>query len=165
MRVLMHTSTLPRFAGDMRTGAQARAAIRLSRERRFDYIYAHWVMPQGLVARWLSQRTGIPYALQTHSSHLTVFARRGRPGKAMAVALLRDATRFFCANSGQLAAALDYLQAAEHAALRAKSSVLPMGVSGLVEADRSIGRLSRKKGLDHCIAALEELEAEGLRYG
>ncbi|OBV11141.1 glycosyltransferase [Erythrobacter dokdonensis] len=151
--------------------AQARAALRLSREGGFDCIYAHWVMPQGLVARWLSQRTGIPYVLQTHSSDLAVFAKLGVAGRAMAAGLLRDAIRFFCVNSGQLEVAEGFLPAAERDSLRAKSSVLPMGVARLVEADPSIGgadlgtigRLSRKKGLDYLIAALEELHQEGLQ--
>ncbi|MEE4289789.1 MAG: glycosyltransferase [Erythrobacter sp.] len=151
--------------------AQARAALRLCREREFDCIYAHWVMPQGLVARWVGKRTGIPYVLQTHSSDLAVFSKLGRVGERIAADLLRDAARFFCVNSGQIEAALEYLPQAARDELRAKSSVLPMGVARLVEADASpqgpdlgtIGRLSRKKGLDHLITALEELHQEGVR--
>jgi len=151
--------------------AQMRAAMRLLSEQHFDCIYAHWVMPQGVVARWVSKRTGVPYILQTHSSDLAVFAKAGAPGRGMARAILRDAKLFFCVNSGQLEAALAYLPASDHDDFRAKSSVLPMGVANLMPADASvdgpdvgtIGRLSRKKGLDFLIAATEALKEEGVR--
>ena len=151
--------------------AQAQAALSLCNNERFDCIYAHWVMPQGLVARFVSKRAGIPYILQTHSSDLTVFARAGGGGKSLAATLLKDAARFFCVNSGQLDAALGFVRESYRGELMAKSSVLPMGVARLDGADATfdgpdigtIGRLSRKKGLDLLIAAAERLNGRGVR--
>ncbi|MEP3050498.1 MAG: glycosyltransferase [Erythrobacter sp.] len=151
--------------------AQARYAKKLMEKERFDCIYAHWVMPQGLVARWLSQRTGVPYILQTHSSDLSVLLKAGGAGRRLAQNLLRDASRFFCVNSGQLDIALGILPEADWGTFRSKSAVLPMGVADLTPAKSNsdgadigtIGRLSRKKGLDFLIAAAEELAAQGER--
>lgn len=146
-------------------------AKRLVAERQIDLVYAHWVMPQGLVAHRLKRQLGIPYILQTHSSDLAVFDRLGGLGRATARAILRDAKRFFCVNSGQLDLSLGYLEEAEGEAFRAKSAVLPMGVAKLVEtspSDQSIdigtmGRLSRKKGLNYLIEAAEKLASRGVK--
>ncbi|MFZ9396475.1 MAG: glycosyltransferase, partial [Erythrobacter sp.] len=48
--------------------AQLKAAARVARRKRVDLVYAHWIMPQGLVAWRLKRKLGIPYVLQNHSS-------------------------------------------------------------------------------------------------
>ncbi|MEP2737173.1 MAG: glycosyltransferase [Erythrobacter sp.] len=149
---------------------QAFAAKKLLRQNDYDLIYAHWVMPQGLVAAWLSRKSGVPYILQTHSSDLTVFDKFGSLGRKKLSGLLRGALRFFAVNSDQLGIAKSFLEEAEHAAFESKSCVLPMGVAQLQSADEqgkgaqigTIGRLSRKKGLDLLIAAAEQLASEGV---
>ncbi|MEO9463474.1 MAG: glycosyltransferase [Marinomonas sp.] len=150
---------------------QALAAKRLMKSQRFDCIYAHWVMPQGLVANWLSRKMHVPYILQTHSSDLSVLLKAGGFGRNTAQRLLKDAARFFCVNSGQLGLALDILDKGDREAFAKKAKVLPMGVAQLTPADANaggaeigtIGRLSRKKGLDFLIAAAEKLNARGQR--
>ncbi|MGC1271988.1 MAG: glycosyltransferase [Croceibacterium sp.] len=151
--------------------AEFRAARRLAREMRADCIYAHWVMPQGLVAWLLHRVAGIPYVLQNHSSDLTVFSRFGGVGRALARAILRDAAHFFCVNSSQRDFALALFDGAERDAFAARCTVLPMGIAGLPDTAEiggewdivTIGRLSRKKGLDLLIRAAERLAVRGIR--
>ncbi|MCY4333424.1 MAG: glycosyltransferase [Litoreibacter sp.] len=147
--------------------AQYRAAKSLIRAQKIDLIYAHWVMPQGLVAHRLNRVLGVPYILQNHSSDLAVFEKLGRVGRAQAQSVLNGAQAFFCVNSAQREAALRLCpDIACH--------VLPMGVSlDLSQTEPvtkresakyvlgSVSRLSRKKGIDHLIAALELLASQG----
>ena len=147
--------------------AQYRAAKRLIKAHDIDLIYAHWIMPQGLVAQQLHRTTGVPYILQNHSSDLAVFEKLGRIGHRMARAVLRKATAFFCVNSKQQAYAQSLLPDLD-------SHVLPMGLA--LDTDQAtapetledctyaigtISRLSRKKGLHHLISAAEKLAVEG----
>ncbi len=150
--------------------AQYRAAKRLIKMHDIDLIYAHWIMPQGLVAHRLHQSMGVPYILQNHSSDLAVFAKLGRIGNRMACAVLRKATALFCVNSNQQAYAQSLLPDID-------SHVLPMGldldtdqaispytVEDCTYAIGTISRLSRKKGLHHLISAAERLAAEGQTF-
>lgn len=143
--------------------AEFLAARRLIKQHRIEVIYAHWVMPQGIVAYLLHRFMGVDYVLQNHSSDLSVFAKLGRGGRAMARAVLRRARAFFCVNQVQADQARAFLPGLA-------CNVLPMGLSMNVDAARSafdpgkcryalgtISRLSRKKGLDHLIAAAEHL--------
>lgn len=148
---------------------QYRAAKRIIRRSDIDLVYAHWVMPQGIVAAQLKRFTGVPYILQNHSSDLAVFRKFGALGRALARGILRHAARFFCVNSDQARAARDLLPDLD-------CHVLPMGVAlqGTPRAPQrrsgapryglgTIGRLSRKKGIDHLIAAAEKLAMRGQR--
>lgn len=146
---------------------QYRAAKRIIKAHKIDLIYAHWVMPQGVVAERLRRATGVPYILQNHSSDLSVFTKLGRPGRALARRILSRAEAFFCVNSMQRERAQDLLPGLA-------CHVLPMGVA-MQASDRpavaraaeatyalgTISRLSSKKGLDHLIAAAEVLAARG----
>lgn len=155
--------------------AQYAAARGLVRETAPQLVYAHWVMPQGLVAWRLHRATGVPYVLQNHSSDLAVFERLGGAGRALARAILRDAAHFFCVNAAQRDAALALFdgmgQALERERFAARCTVLPMGIAGLPQTPdhggewdvATIGRLSRKKGLDLLIGAAERLAARGIR--
>ena len=146
---------------------QYRTAKRMIKTHRIDLVYAHWVMPQGVVADQLKRATGVPYILQNHSSDLSVFTKLGKPGRALARRILRRAEAFFCVNSLQREMARDILPGLACA-------VLPMGVAmqtpkappvtRATDAAYGVGtisRLSGKKGLDHLIAAAEALAARG----
>lgn len=148
-----------------------RAAKSLVKRDDVDLIYAHWVMPQGLVAWRLKRSTGTPYVLQNHSSDLAVFEKLGNSGRRLARQIIRDASHFFCVNSLQRDGAASLFDDDERAQFLAKCTVLPMGVE-LPEPKSdtqsefdvaTIGRLSAKKGIHHLIGAGERLAAQGSR--
>jgi glycosyltransferase involved in cell wall biosynthesis len=152
--------------------AQLAAARRVAGRFRPDCVYAHWTVPQGLVALGLKRSLGIPYVLQNHSSDLALVARVGGAGRRLAATILREAMCFFCVNSSQREFAFDLLKPGERAAFAERCHVLPMGMK--VEAPRgpssgasydlaTIARLSRKKGLHYLIAAAESLALRGIR--
>lgn len=142
--------------------AQFAAARALVREASIDLIYAHWIMPQGIVAFAISRFMGVPYLLQNHSSDLSVFTKARAPGRGLARRILYGAEAFFCVNSDQAAFARSLAPDLE-------PNVLPMGVS--LDLDLAAGpptheprfsvgtiaRLSRKKGVHHLIDAAETL--------
>jgi glycosyltransferase involved in cell wall biosynthesis len=151
---------------------QYRAAKRLARRMKPDLVYAHWVMPQGLVAWRLKRRFGIPYVLQNHSSDLSVFLKLGSSGRWLARTILRGADHFFCVNAAQKAFTLELFDGPEREQFARRITVLPMGISGIADLDAgdargfdiaTIARLSKKKGLDYLIEAAESLAERGIR--
>ena len=152
--------------------SEYRAAARIVRQQKIDLIYAHWVMPQGLVAFILNKRLGTPYVLQNHSSDLTVFDRLGRFGPGVAAAIIRGAKRLFVVNSIQREHALSLFPAELQERAAEKVVVLPMGVSPPINSATSsrkvdfatISRLSRKKGIDHFIRATQQLAESGVKF-
>lgn len=150
--------------------SQTRAAVKIVAEENIRFIYAHWVMPQGLVAWAVSNFCGVPYALQNHSSDLAVFERAGPAGRSLARRIIGRSMAFFCVNSDQLKAAVDLVGPSGADALLTKSTVLPMGVS-LEEAKQAdgefdydiamISRLSAKKGVDQFISSVSGLSIHG----
>jgi len=156
--------------------AQYLAAKRLVAERGVELVYAHWVMPQGLIARRLSRKLGVRFALHNHSSDLSVLANAGRAGRALARSTIRASCALFCVNSRQREDTLRLFESSEQAAIHPKIRVIPMGVSPIkTPADTvsatdpgsaryafsTISRLSRKKGIDLFIRAVEQLGRVG----
>ncbi len=147
---------------------------RISRKRT-DLIYAHWIMPQGIIANIAHSIWKTPYVIHNHSSDLTVFSKLGPLGKRIARRIIRGAECMFCVNSAQKTYALDLFDPAERAGLEDRIHVLPMGVSpSLHEADElaasndpalhdlaMICRLSRKKGIEYFMEAADGLTVEG----
>jgi glycosyltransferase involved in cell wall biosynthesis len=152
--------------------AEYRATRRLVRRLRPDVIYAHWVMPQGLVAWMLGRALGVPYILQNHSSDLSVFFKAGRMGRSLATSVLRGAAHFFCVNAAQRDLALGLFAGPERDEFANRCTVLPMGIAAVPVSEEpgngrfdiaTIARLSRKKGLHYLIQACEGLASRGVR--
>jgi glycosyltransferase involved in cell wall biosynthesis len=148
------------------------AALRIVKSMDANLIYAHWVMPQGLVAWRIKRKLGVPYVLQNHSSDLTVFSKAGTIGQRLAQAVLREAAHFFCVNQLQRDYAISLMPADERDAFADRVTVLPMGISGEIQCRETeasdfdvatIARLSSKKGLDFLIEAAEQLAVRGVR--
>jgi len=152
--------------------SQYQVAAKIIRKHRIDLIYAHWVMPQGLVAFALNKRLGTPYVLQNHSSDLTIFDKLGRIGRHLAGAVIRNAQRMFVVNSIQREHAISIFPRGSRDWAANHIVVLPMGVSPPAVPDSAqpkfdfatISRLSRKKGIDHLIRAASTLASRGVKF-
>jgi glycosyltransferase involved in cell wall biosynthesis len=134
------------------------AARRLLRRRKVDIIHAHWLIPQGLIARHLKLGATVPYLVTSHGGDL--FGLRGRwlevlkrrvAGSSSAMTVVSTAMRD------------EALRISLHPP---KLAVLPMGVDlrerfvvdAQVERARDellfVGRLVPKKGLPHLLNAM-----------
>ena len=134
------------------------AARRLMQRRKVDVVHAHWLIPQGLIARRLKSGTAVPYLVTSHGGDL--FGLRGR---SLEVLKRRVA--------GSSSAMTVVSTAMRDEAMRIglhppKLAVLPMGVDlrvrfvadAQVERARDellfVGRLVPKKGLPHLLDAM-----------
>lgn len=149
------------------------ATFFLVRKEKLDLIYAHWVMPQGLIAYLLKLMCGTPYVIQNHSSDLEIFSKLGPLGRALARRIIRASDKLFCVNARQRKFALNLFKSSERPEMESKIVTLPMGVaSDFARQDAStydtdqpfrfelgtISRLSRKKGLPFLIEAISRLK-------
>lgn len=144
-------------------GGQYLAARRVIRARRVDAVHAHWLIPQGWIARILLRRHGAPFVVTSHGGDLFGFR-----GKALQVVKCKVA---------QASAAMTVVSSAmrdEVVRLDLRPSrlvVLPMGVDlqhrFVVDVDAKrqvqqllfVGRLVPKKGLPHLLHALPKVLA------
>lgn len=143
--------------------AQYYAARRIARAHRIDVIHAHWLLPQGLIARRLSQRIGIPYVVTSHGGDL--FGLRGRMPQIFKRKVAAD-----CAAMTVVSGAMrnEVQRLGLHPP---RLEVLPMGVdlqSRFVpdpaprRAENEllfVGRLVAKKGVRHLLDALPRVLA------
>lgn len=143
--------------------AQYRSARRMLRERRIDVIHAHWLLPQGMIARRLSRRCGIPYVITSHGGDL--FGLRGR-----LPTWLKRKVAAGCAAMTVVSGAMR--DEAQRLGLRPpRIDVLPMGVDmqhrfvpdmNTPRAENEllfVGRLVPKKGVRYLLNALPRVLA------
>ena len=146
---------------------QRRALIQLCNRIQPDLIYAHWFMPQAIVASSVSHKLDIPYIFTTHASDVSVLHKL--PFSSILIARCLDSAKHFTAVSKRTAQKLkstfsDEVWVSSYAN---KLSVIPMGTS-YVETKASVnthqpykpmnflgtpyvlflGRLSEKKGIE-----------------
>lgn len=134
------------------------AARRLLKQRRIGAVHAHWLIPQGMIARRLQRATGVPYLLTSHGGDL--FGLRGRWLEAIKRRVASSAAAMTVVSTAMR-------DEAQRIGLRPpKLAVLPMGVDlrqrfvADAHADRDpdellfVGRLVAKKGLTHLLDAL-----------
>lgn len=138
--------------------AQYLAARRLLRQRQIDIVHAHWLIPQGLIARRLKAVASIPYVVTSHGGDL--FGLRGR----MLAMLKRRVANTSSAMTVVSTAMRD--EAARIGLQPPELVVLPMGVDlrqrfvADVHMERAqnellfVGRLVPKKGLPHLLDAM-----------
>jgi len=152
------------------------ASQRLCQDKNIDYIFAHWIMPQGLTAYWISKRLKIPYGLKNYSSDLKVFKKIFFLGPFLARKIIKNSQRLICENSLLKEEALNYFDPNEQPELDSKIAALSMGVFHFPIEDNLenkannnytfgfIGRLSKKKGVNHFINALIELNSQAVPF-
>jgi len=143
------------------------AARRVLRHRHVDVIHAHWLIPQGLVAWRLRQRTGVPYLVTSHGGDL--FGLRGRWSTALKRRVAAAASAMTVVSSAMRD------EAARIGLRPPRLDALPMGVDLRErfvvdpEAPRAhaellfVGRLVAKKGLVHLLDALPAVLAQDPR--
>lgn len=143
---------------------QYRAARCIMRTRRVDVVHAHWLLPQGLVARRLRGRHGVPYVVTSHGGDL--FGLRGR-------VLLRLKRKVAASCAAMTVVSRAMREEADRLELRPPAlHVLPMGVDLLTrfvpDATQPrdpdtllfVGRLVAKKGLRHLLDAMPAVVRE-----
>jgi len=133
-------------------------ARRIMRHRQVDLIHAHWLLPQGMVAKWLAKTGGIHYAVTSHGGDLY--------GLRMPL-LVRLKRRIAAASAAMSVVSAAMLEEARAQGICSPNmAVLPMGVDlvSRFHPDPSVrrsndrllfvGRLVAKKGLGHLLKAM-----------
>lgn len=139
------------------------AARRVMRARRVDAIHAHWLIPQGWIARILLRQRGAPFVVTSHGGDLFGFR-----GKALQ-AVKREVAQASAAMTVVSSAMRD--EVARLGLHPSRLTVLPMGVDLQrrfvvdLEIERQsqqllfVGRLVPKKGLPYLLHALPKVLA------
>lgn len=133
------------------------AARRALRERRIRVVHAHWLLPQGLVARLLRMCWNVPYVVTSHGGDL--FGLRGAFARVLKRVVARGAASMTVVSSAMLE------EASRSGLTPASIEVVPMGAdlqrrfvasSNGRDGDSIlfVGRLVPKKGLNHLLDAL-----------
>lgn len=143
---------------------QYMAARRLLRTRKVALIHAHWLLPQGLIARRLARAHKIPYVVTSHGGDL--FGLRGALPTRLKCKVAAD-----CAAMTVVSSAMRD-QAARVGLQPPRMTVLPMGVDmqhrfmpdATIQRGRDellfVGRLVPKKGLVHLLDAMPAVLAQ-----
>jgi len=137
------------------------AARRLLKRRKVDLIHAHWLIPQGLIARWLKSQGEIPYLVTSHGGDL--FGLRGQALEAIK-------RRVAHSSSAMTVVSTAMREEAQRIGLQPpKLDVIPMGVDlqqrfvvdpSVQRVNNEIlfvGRLVAKKGLVHLLKAMPKV--------
>lgn len=140
-----------------------RALARLVREQRIELIHAHWLLPNGFVARRVARRAGIPFAATLHGSDvfmaekgplLGAMARRALAGAAHVTSCSADLRDRLLAVGGREHADKVLLVANGTDVVPAAGEVPAAGDEPLVVA---VGRLVDKKGFRYLLDAMPAL--------
>jgi glycosyltransferase involved in cell wall biosynthesis len=151
--------------------AGTRELIRLTQEQSSDVIHVHWVLPNGLIAAWVSAYRNIPFIVSLHGSDVYL-ARKYRLFGAVARYIFEKA-------SGLTACSPELLDAAIQLGAPPNSILLPYGVDPEKFHPRfrditlrekygqpgeilliSAGRLVHKKGFDTLVSAMPDIIKE-----
>ena len=141
--------------------AQYLAARRIARKRRIDLVHAHWLIPQGLIARRLARGADVPFLVTSHGGDL--FGMRARP-------LLRIKRSVAAAATTMTVVSSAMRDEAKRIGLNPpRLEVVPMGadmrtrftpdpdVTASADELLFVGRLVAKKGLPHLLAAMPDV--------
>ena len=157
-RANRHVCTMPEAASYL---ASAWPFLqRLLRQRRYDLLQAHFILPDGLLAWRLHRRTGLPYVITAHGSDVPGYNPHRLKG---AHKLLAPLWRTITGRAEAIICPSDALKTlVEHSNPQARTVVIPNGIeSWPVREDRKIPhrilvltRMLERKGIQYLVEAL-----------
>jgi glycosyltransferase involved in cell wall biosynthesis len=136
------------------------AARRIVREQQIAIMHAHWLIPQGVVARALARRAEIPFVVTSHGGDLFGLRsgwltrwKRAVAADATAMTVVSGAMRDEAARLGLRPRRLEVLPMGADMHGRFTPSHTPRSEDELL----FVGRLVAKKGLPHLLDAMPEV--------
>jgi len=145
-------------------------ALKLSREKKYNIIHAHFIFPDGILAYLVSKLTGIPYVITSHGSDVPGY----NPDRFVALhTLLRPVWKTIVRSSSQVVCLSRYLESLLKSALPgAHTTIIPNGFPVgrfRKEATGDFKKLSRvlvvtrmfkRKGIQHFLEAVDGLNLD-----
>lgn len=129
----------------------------------FDIVHAHFILPGGINARWLSKRTGTPYVLTAHGSDVPGYnPHRLQLAHRLSAPLWHRVTR----SAGTIICPSRSIEALVHARNpELATTIVPYGFeTGRYRHDRPrkkrilvVSRLLRRKGVQNLLSALRDV--------
>ncbi len=131
---------------------------------RPNYVYSHWVLPQGLISAILSKITKTKYVVTSHGSDVTLLRKYNRIGKYILTFVIKNATKI------SVVSKKNYEKISELVPLKPydyKIKIIPMGIDNIflnnIENDATsekfnflyYGRLTEYKGVELLINAFK----------
>ena len=153
------------------------ALLRRVRKGHYDYIYAHWFTPQGVVSGLVSRLSGVPFAFTSHSSDVEVWKYIPWVGKRVVQLVAKWAQAITVVSHRSYEKLKSFFSEAQWAAIQSKVAIIPMGIyvanfDGSTQTDAHLkdryqlsgktillflGRLVEKKGVDYLLAGFARL--------
>ncbi len=138
-------------------------AMELARERDFDLVHCHFVVPGGLLGYLVARRTGLPYVITAHGSDIPGY----NPDRFRLLhRLIRPLWRLIIDQSSGLSTPSDFLKdlIAVHNRRTAVRIPNPFDAPTAVgQAHRRVlvaARMVERKGVQHLLEALPDLETD-----
>lgn len=141
-------------------------ALRMVHENSYDIIHAHFIFPDGILARIVSKISGIPYVITTHGSDVPGF----NPDRFVLMhALLRPMWKSIIRSCSQVICLSQFLEALLKKNMPdAKTVIVPNGFqAGRFRSNRLksekiliVTRMFKRKGVQHFLAAVEKMDLD-----
>lgn len=143
--------------------AEFLATLGWIRRERFDLVYSHWFMPQGVACGLAALLTGTSHAFTSHSSDVALMRRVPLLGPWLVRLLVRRASAVTAVSTRSRDIIAGFFSRDEWTRLSRKVAVIPMGVDLAEWRDVGVGsptellfvgRLAEKKGVDYLLTAM-----------
>lgn len=139
------------------------ATLRWIRQERFDMVYSHWFMPQGVACGLAALVTGTPHVFTSHSSDVALMRKLPGLGPWLVRFLVRRARAITAVSTRSRDIIAGFFSAAEWSRLSPRVAVIPMGVDASAFPETRdgsprellfVGRLAEKKGVEYLLDAM-----------